>query len=804
MSKSFQQSSLGRDAQGHGRDLSAAGIGLLAAATQSLSMPASLGRMNQGTARLASLMNLGMSSSLNQQGAHSALSSASTSSHNLQSIFNIGSRGPLPLSSQHRGDTDQASNILASFGLSARDLDELSRYPEDKITPENLPQILLQLKRRRTEEGPTLSYGRDGRSATREPPYRVPRDDWEEKRHFRRDSFDDRGPSLNPVLDYDHGSRSQESGYYDRMDYEDDRLRDGERCRDDSFFGETSHNYHKFDSEYERMGRGPGPLQERSLFEKKRGAPPSSNIEDFHGLFPKGYPHLCSICDLPVHSNKEWSQHINGASHSRRCQLLLEIYPEWNPDNDTGHTMGDPFMLQQSTNPAPGILGPPPPSFHLGGPAVGPRGNLGAGNGNLQGPRHMQKGRVETSRVVHIMDFQRGKNLRYQLLQLVEPFGVISNHLILNKINEAFIEMATTEDAQAAVDYYTTTPALVFGKPVRVHLSQKYKRIKKPEGKPDQKFDQKQELGRVIHLSNLPHSGYSDSAVLKLAEPYGKIKNYILMRMKSQIPNRGIDLLKKDKSRKRSYSPDGKESPSDKKSKTDGSQKTEGTTEGKEQEEKSGEDGEKDTKDDQAEQEPSMLLESEDELLVDEEEAAALLESGSSVGDETDLANLGDVTSDGKKEPSDKAVKKDGNANASAAKKKLKKVDKIEELDQENEAALENGIKNEENTEPGADSAENADDPNKDTSENADGQSDENKEDYTIPDEYRIGPYQPNVPVGIDYVIPKTGFYCKLCSLFYTNEEVAKNTHCSSLPHYQKLKKFLNKLAEERRQKKEA
>ena len=77
-------------------------------------------------------------------------------------------------------------------------------------------------------------------------------------------------------------------------------------------------------------------------------------------------------------------------------------------------------------------------------------------------------------------------------------------------------------------------------------------------------------------------------------------------------------------------------------------------------------------------------------------------------------------------------------------------------------------------------------------SENADGQNDENKEDYAVPDEHRIGPYQPNVPVGIDYVVPKTGFYCKLCSLFYTNEEVAKNTHCSSLPHYQKLKVRLN------------
>uniref|UniRef100_A0A2K6LYV4 U1-type domain-containing protein n=1 Tax=Rhinopithecus bieti TaxID=61621 RepID=A0A2K6LYV4_RHIBE len=477
MSKSFQQSSLSRDSQGHGHDLSAAEIGLPAAATQ----------MDQGTACLASLMNLGMGSSLNQQGAHSALSSASTSSHHLQSIFNIGSRGPLPLSSQHCGDADQASNILASFGLFARDLDEQVIIQRTRLLLTICPKSFYSLKRG----------------------------------EMKKKSFDDRVPSLNPVIDYEHRSHSQESGYYERMNYEDDRLRDGERCRDDSFSGEISHNYQKFDSKYERMGCGPGPLQERSLFEKKRGAPPSSNIEDFHGLLPKGYPHLCSICDLLGHSNTEWSQHINGASHSRQCQLLLEIYPEWNPNNDTRHTMGDPFMLQF----------------------------------------------------------------------LVELFGVISNHMILNKINEAFIEMTTTEDAQVTVDYYTTTPALVFGKPLTVHLSQKYKRIKKPEGEPDLKTrSQKQYLGHVIHLSNLAYSGYSNSAILKLAEPYWKIKNYILMMMKIQafiemetiedvmaivdhclkkalwfqgrcvkadlsekykkmvlrIPNRGIDLLKKD------------------------------------------------------------------------------------------------------------------------------------------------------------------------------------------------------------------------------------------------------------------
>ncbi|XP_070789135.1 matrin-3 [Pituophis catenifer annectens] len=879
MSKSFHQASLNRDPQGHGRDLSA-GIGLLAAATQSLNVPASLGRMNQGTARLASLMNLGMSSSLNQQGSHSALSSASASSHALQSIFNIGNRGPLSLSSQHRGDAEQATNILASLGLSTRDLDELSRYPEDKITPENLPQILLQLKRRRAEEGPSLSYARDGRSAAREPPYRVPRDDWEEKRHFRRDSFDDGGSSLNRVVDYDHGSRSQESVYYDRMDYEDDRLRDGERCRDDSYYGETSHKYRKFDSEYDRLSRAP----ERSLFEKKRGAPPDSNIEDFHGLLPKGYPHLCSICDMPVHSNKEWNQHINGASHSRRCQLLLEIYPEWNPDNDTGHGLGDPFMLQ-STNPAPGILGPPPPPFHLGGPPVGSR----AGNGNMQGPRHMQKGRVETSRVVHIMDFQRGKNLRYQLLQLVKPFGIITNHLILNKINEAFIEMATTEDAQAAVEYYSTAPALVFGKPVRVHLSQKYKRIKEPEGKSDQKFEPpKQQLGRVIHLSNLPHSGYSDNAVLKLAEPYGKIKNYILMRMKSQafiemetredavammehcsnkalwfqgrcvkvdlsekykrlilrIPNKGMELLKKDKPRKRGISPDSKDSGSEKKCKTDDSEKAENnSTEGKDDEREESE--RLDTKDGgQGDQEESnLLLESEDELLVDDEEAAALLESGSSAADETDVANLADTTAEEKEAgEDDAAANPEDNTAATSTAKKLKKrhagsfprsmkgfvtLDEVgdeedadhqkqykaglmklaaktednsaetntEEMEQEDET-FENGTKTENLK---LESSEGATSTMTDEKDNTTMQ--ENK---TVYDEHRIGPYQPNVPVGVNYVVPRTGFYCKLCSLFYTNEDSAKKVHCSSLAHYQKLKKHMEKMAEDQKPKNEA
>ncbi|XP_069508787.1 matrin-3 isoform X2 [Ambystoma mexicanum] len=779
MSKSFQQGS--RDSQGpHGRDISA-GLGILAA------MPGSLGRMTQGTARLASLMNLGV----NQQG------SSGGSAHNLPSIFNLGSRGQ-PTS---RGDPDQATNILASFGLSARDLDELSRYPEDKITPENLPQILLQLKRRRAEEGSSLGF-REGRSASRDQAYRVPREDWEETRALRRESFD-HGSVSNPVVDYDHGSRTKDSSFYDRIDYE-ERLR--ERARDDGFYPETS-AYRKFDSDYERGGR---TMPERPLFEKKRGTPSSSNVEDFHGLLPKGYPYLCSLCDIPIHSNKEWDLHVNGPTHGRRCQLLLELYPEWNPE--AGHGIEDPFMLQ-STNPAPGILGPPPPPMHMGGGPPGghggyggprgPMGPMGAGNGDMPGPRYMQKGRMETSRVVHIMDFERGKNLRYQLLQLCEPFGLITNHLILNKINEAFVEMSNPEDAEAVVDFYRSNPALVFGNPVRVHLSQKYKRIKKPELKPGKKFEPEPELGRVIHLSNLPPSGYSDNAVLKLAEPYGKVKTYILMRMRTQafiemenredalgmvehceenplwfqgrmvkvdlsekyktlvlrIPNKGLDQSEKEKSRKRAHSPD--EASNKKSSKLDGTQKGDGA-EGKSSDQASDNAKDSDMKGELTEKD----LESDDDQLLDDE---ALLDSSSSVGDEQ--ANVGEVENDGDKDTNVKT----------ASRKKLKKrgfpgnIDDFVTLDEVGNAE-----------ELGAKSKTKAK-----TSKRLEALEKGKKET----EDDGIGPYQPNNPIGVEHVVPKTGFYCKLCSLFYTTEDVAKVTHCSSLHHYQKLKKSLEKPA---------
>ncbi|XP_026871180.2 RNA-binding protein 20 isoform X2 [Electrophorus electricus] len=54
-----------------------------------------------------------------------------------------------------------------------------------------------------------------------------------------------------------------------------------------------------------------------------------------------------------------------------------------------------------------------------------------------------------------------------------------------------------------------------------------------------------------------------------------------------------------------------------------------------------------------------------------------------------------------------------------------------------------------------------------------------------------------SIPLGVEFIVPRTGFYCKLCSLFYTSEETAKTTHCRSTVHYRNLQKYLSHLAEE-------
>ncbi|XP_075044187.1 zinc finger protein 638 isoform X2 [Mixophyes fleayi] len=54
----------------------------------------------------------------------------------------------------------------------------------------------------------------------------------------------------------------------------------------------------------------------------------------------------------------------------------------------------------------------------------------------------------------------------------------------------------------------------------------------------------------------------------------------------------------------------------------------------------------------------------------------------------------------------------------------------------------------------------------------------------------KLAPFNPNVPIGMEFLIPKTGYFCELCSLFYM-DEASKLKHCKSMRHYQAMEKHM-------------
>ncbi|XP_030058626.1 RNA-binding protein 20 [Microcaecilia unicolor] len=74
----------------------------------------------------------------------------------------------------------------------------------------------------------------------------------------------------------------------------------------------------------------------------------------------------------------------------------------------------------------------------------------------------------------------------------------------------------------------------------------------------------------------------------------------------------------------------------------------------------------------------------------------------------------------------------------------------------------------------------------------------QSKETYCLPSWEQEDVFSElSIPLGVEFVVPRTGFFCKLCGLFYTSEETAKTTHCRSTVHYKNLQKYLSQLAEE-------
>ncbi|CAB1417833.1 unnamed protein product [Pleuronectes platessa] len=64
----------------------------------------------------------------------------------------------------------------------------------------------------------------------------------------------------------------------------------------------------------------------------------------------------------------------------------------------------------------------------------------------------------------------------------------------------------------------------------------------------------------------------------------------------------------------------------------------------------------------------------------------------------------------------------------------------------------------------------------------------------SVPADFKLPPFRANHPLGQEFVVPKSGYFCNICRVFYLSESSAKDVHCSSQAHYNNLQTHYHKL----------
>ncbi|XP_010752501.2 zinc finger protein 638-like isoform X1 [Larimichthys crocea] len=291
---------------------------------------------------------------------------------------------------------ESAGSILASFGLSNEDLEVLSHYPDDQLTPDTLPFILrdIQINKSGTQKTaapnssssfsrvvhdlplPPTSSSPLARSNSPEVPSLLTvtqtagkvidyghasraKDDRSTRETFKREQLS----SERTVKMFPSSSSSSLAPKADKAERRQVRLehaestKHGDRdyrrtiCKSSRSPGREfppSSKSRNLDRDYRRDGPKPRPSSEtrseassRRSLSSSSGSKPHSNskklptptmISDFSAVSPKVYPHTCSLCHTQCDQEKDWVDHINTVNHTAACRDLRNKYPDWKPN----------------------------------------------------------------------------------------------------------------------------------------------------------------------------------------------------------------------------------------------------------------------------------------------------------------------------------------------------------------------------------------------------------------------------------------------------------------------------------------
>ncbi|XP_048362541.1 RNA-binding protein 20 isoform X2 [Sphaerodactylus townsendi] len=203
----------------------------------------------------------------------------------------------------------------------------------------------------------------------------------------------------------------------------------------------------------------------------------SHELNDFHSIAPPCYPHVCTVCDKKVFDLKDWDQHIKGSLHTQKCMAF--------PENRCVLSSAEGTLHSSSNNTSVfNLSGTEDYSLSAGSSynSSSSFGQPGSTFSSVLSGVNLSQRKCAPGRVVHICNLPEGACTENDVINLGLPFGKVTNYILMKSTNQAFLEMAYTEAAQAMVQFYKEKPAMINEDKLLIRMSKRYKelQLKKP------------------------------------------------------------------------------------------------------------------------------------------------------------------------------------------------------------------------------------------------------------------------------------------------------------------------------------
>ncbi|XP_027015210.2 matrin-3 [Tachysurus fulvidraco] len=361
-----------------------------------------------------------------------------------------------------------AQSVYSALGLSSEDVEALAQIPENEISVETLPYLIMQLKAKRSEKAvaaPTAATDTDNSDKPEAEPKPANQDtETSEKRKEKRES--------PPPSSSSRHTSSHEHEHHGK--------------------GESHKKAERANTGGRRDSRSRKSSRERQSGD---GVTPEENELDDK---PTVFPHICTLCKTESNGSKAWHSHIRGIRHTkaRREFMLLSGSADDPYSSRRGSRSSLPSKRSYSSERSTGDLSSP------------------SGERFFHPPKPFTK--------VVVAKYPMGSMAVADMLALGKPFGTIVKHLIFPF--KGFLEFSSHAEAKNMVTHYQTKPAFIKGQRISLCLSPTVEVIHPPEAYEPASKRSKSSPQSVVCFSRLPPGKEAEEKVLDLAALFGDVR----------------------------------------------------------------------------------------------------------------------------------------------------------------------------------------------------------------------------------------------------------------------------------------